>query len=299
METLHFSDIAEHHGFLGLPAPEHPLLAVSPISLNVKNVQLSCLDRDLIITTDFYSISLKHFISGEVFYGRTKYDFKNGVMIFVSPRQEIRTKGVKVESQGKLICFHEDFIRSHQLKERIKKYNFFNYSVNEALHLSPKEERLIMSIFDNIEQEYHGNFDEHSKEIILAQLDTLLRYAERFYCRQFQQRKEASNSTKDRFIEEFEQLSTEGIPTVEDIANQMNMTPRYLSDALKVETGKTAIEILHLHLIDKAKDLLLGSDTTVARVAYDLGFAYPQYFSRLFKKKVGMTPTEYRKHVHQ
>lgn len=303
MKHVHFSDITEQNAFLGIAEPEHPLLSVASFHSNINNDMTSCADNDFTISSDFYSISLKNIISGEIFYGRTQYDCKKGTMIFTAPKQEISTKGVKVESEGKSICFHEDFIRGHTIQQRIKKYNFFNYSVNEALHLSPREERLIATVFNNIEHEYHNNQDEFSKEIILSQLDTLLRYADRFYRRQFLHRQESQTLTKDKFIDALNKHvgiteHTNGIPSIETIAQQLHMTPRYLSDALKVETGKTAIENLHLFLIDKSKNLLLESNATIATVAYSLGFEYPQYFARLFKRKVGLTPTEYRKQSH-
>ncbi|MEM7401983.1 MAG: helix-turn-helix transcriptional regulator, partial [Pseudomonadota bacterium] len=180
----------------------------------------------------------------------------------------------------------------------------FSYAVNEALHLSPKEEQMMAGLFDQIEQEYHNNQDEFSKELILSQLDTLLKYANRYYHRQFLHRKENSSNLLDQFTDEVEKcmsnVQSEGksIPTIEDIASTLAMTPRYLSDALKVETGKTAIENLHLILIDQAKEMLLGSDATISTIAYSLGFEYPQYFARLFKKKTGLTPTQYRNMRH-
>ena len=166
MSRIHFSDIAEQNAFFGLEESEQPLLSVNSIKSAINDKAIACVDDEIILSSDFYSISLKNIISGEIFYGRTKYDCKNGTLIFTAPRQEISMKGVKIKSEGKLICFHEDFIRGHAIQERIKKYLFFNYSVNEALHLSPKEERLITTVFNNIEHEYHNNQDEFSKEII-------------------------------------------------------------------------------------------------------------------------------------
>ncbi|WOO40579.1 helix-turn-helix transcriptional regulator [Rubellicoccus peritrichatus] len=300
MQRIHFTELTEFHKFLGLPAPENPLFSVVSVSSRKPGNITSCADKEIVLSSDFYSISLKHITSGEIFYGRTKYDCKNGTMIFMAPEQEVRLVGLNIESTGRTILFHEDFIRGHKIKEEIRKYNYFSYAVNEALHLSPKEEQMISGLIDQIEAEYHNNQDEFSKELILSQLDTLLKYANRFYHRQFLHRKENSSDLLDKFIDEMEGYIADNrqeektIPAVEDIANAMAMTPRYLSDALKVETGKTAMENLHLHLINKAKDLLLKPDATVATVAYDLGFEYPQYFARLFKKKTGLTPTEYR-----
>jgi len=302
-EKQHFDDLTAYHRFLGLPNPEHALFSVTNMS-SAKSTDTSCASPDLTLSSDFYSISLKHITAGEIFYGRTKYDCQNGTMIFMAPKQEVRIVGLQVESSGRSINFHEDFIRGHSIKDEIKKYHYFSYAVNEALHLSPKEEQMMQGLIEQIEAEYLSNQDEFSKELILAQLDTLLKYANRFYHRQFLHRKENSSDMLDQFIAEIEgymneeQPEGQNIPSIEEIARRLAMTPRYLSDALKVETGKTAIENLHLHMIDKAKDLLLESNVTVATVAYDLGFEYPQYFARLFKKKTGMTPTEYRKSYH-
>ncbi len=302
-DKIHFNDLIEYHKFMGLDAPEHPLFSVVSIS-SAESKDTSCSSLDLTLSSDFYSISLKHITSGEIFYGRTKYDCKNGTMIFMAPNQEIRIAGIQIESTGRSILFHEDFIRGHAIKDEIKKYHYFSYAANEALHLSPKEERMMESLINQIEVEYQNNQDEFSKELILSQLDTLLKYANRYYQRQFLHRKENSSDLLDKFIDEVESFITENkleektIPTIEDIASTMAMTPRYLSDALKAETGKTAMENLHLHMIDKAKDMLMASNASVAEVAYDLGFEYPQYFARLFKKKTGMTPTEYRKSYH-
>lgn len=304
LKTMHFSDLAEYHEFLGQEAPEHPLFSVICMSSNTVQDVESCVDQQIALSSDFYSISLKHIISGEIFYGRTKYDCQNGTMIFTAPGQSIRVTGLKVESTGRTIAFHEDFIRGHAIKNELKKYHYFSYAVNEALHLSPKEEKMVSGLFNQIEMEYQNNHDAFSKDLILSLLDTLLKYANRFYHRQFLHRQETKSDLLDKFVNQVEVLiSKEGkldkrVPTIEEVASNLNMTSRYLSDALKVETGKTAIENLHLHMIDKAKDLLLDSNATVATIAYDLGFEYPQYFARLFKKKVGLTPTEYRKQMH-
>lgn len=193
---------------------------------------------------------------------------------------------------------HEDFLRGTSIQNIIEEASYFTYAVHEALHLSPREESLLTTIFDTLKQEYNHNHDAFSKDIIVSQLNTLLTYAERFYQRQFQQRMEVMQSQTTSFYEQFKSAlkdtPADRIPTVDSIANQLNMTSRYLSDALKVETGKTALENIHSYQIDKAKNLLLGSDDTVATIAHSLGFEYPQYFSRLFKSKVGMTPSQYR-----
>ena len=304
METHHFSDIADYHEFSGLPAPEHPLLSVSSFNRANDEGVIECYDRPVTISNDFYSISLKHVISGNVLYGRTKYDFKKGCMLFSAPRQKHVIEKLVFIDTSRSITFHEDFIKGHDIHRHIKRYGFFSYATNEALHLSPKEKQSVESIFDNIEIEYHNNQDKFSKEIILTQIDALLKYANRFYGRQFLHRQEMSGGvmTKfDRFIVgyfESGKFEVNGTPKVEEIAANLHISPRYLSDSLKAETGKTAIEHIHLYLINEAKNLLLDPNMTVAETAYKLGFEYPQYFSRLFKKKVGISPSAYQaKHV--
>lgn len=253
------------------------------------------------ITNDCYSISLKKIIKGHLSYGRTKYDFTNGALIFIAPRQVLQwDSSIVFEQKGFSINFHEDFIKGTELAQQIKKYGFFSYSANEALHLSPKEERQIESIVKNIEIEYHNNQDEFSKDIIISQLSTLLKYANRFYERQFLNRKELSNDLLAQFIQhlgayfESGQLEERGIPSIEHLADKMSVSQRYLSDTLKKETGKTTTEHLQLYLIDEAKNILLKPNKTISEVAYELGFEYPQYFSRLFKKKEGLSPSQYR-----
>ncbi|WP_020559537.1 helix-turn-helix domain-containing protein [Thiofilum flexile] len=180
-------------------------------------------------------------------------------------------------------------------------HNYFTYSVNEALHLSPKEEATLLSLYQTIESEYNNNQDELSREIILGLLDTLLKYANRFYKRQFIHRAQIQGQLSQRLhqvlINYFATGAAyqSGMPTVEWAANALSMSPRYLSDALKTETHKTAIEHIHWFLLDEAKNLLLDPQKTVAEVAYQLGFEYPQYFSRLFKRKVGMSPSDFQK----
>lgn len=295
----HFKTVSSYLDYLGLPRPEHPMLSV----FNSKgDGYLPCpRESSPPITNDCYSISLKKFVRGDLNYGRTKYDFTNGALIFIAPRQILQwDSSVVFERKGFSINFHEDFLKGTQLALQIKKYGFFSYSVNEALHLSPKEEKQIESIVENIEIEYHNNQDEFSKEIIISQLSTLFKYANRFYERQFLNRKELSNNLLERFnlqlSEYFELglLQEKGIPNIEQIANKMSVSQRYLSDTLKKETGKTTTEHLHLRLIDEAKNILLKPNKSISEVAYELGFEYPQYFSRLFKKKEGISPTEYR-----
>ncbi|MBM1108208.1 AraC family transcriptional regulator [Aurantibacter crassamenti] len=295
----HFKTLSSYLDYLQLPRPEHPMLSV----FNSKGDGfLPCpKESSPPITNDCYSISFKKFVEGKLNYGRTQYDFTNGALIFISPRQVLQwDKSVVFEQKGFSINFHEDFLKGTELAQQIKKYGFFSYSVNEALHLSPKEEKQLEFIVENIEIEYQNNQDEFSKDIIISQLDTLLKYANRFYERQFLNRKELSNDLLEQFNHhldtyfELGKLQEKGIPSIEQIATELSVSQRYLSDTLKKETGKSTTEHLHLRLIDEAKNVLLKPNKTVAEVAYELGFEYPAYFSRLFKKKEGLSPTDYR-----
>ena len=295
----HFKTLSTYLDYLGLPRPEHPMLSV--FSARGEGFLPCPKESSPPITNDCYSISFKKIVKGDLNYGRTTYDFTNGALFFIAPRQVLQwDKSVVFEQKGFSINFHEDFLKGTELAQQIKKYSFFSYSVNEALHLSPKEEKQIESIVENIEIEYQNNQDEFSKEIIISQLSTLLKYANRFYERQFLNRKELSTSLLEQFNKQvfryFEtgQLQENGIPTIEQIADKMSVSQRYLSDTLKKETGKTTTEHLQLLLIDEAKNVLLQPNKSISEVAYELGFEYPPYFSRLFKKKEGISPTEYR-----
>ena len=296
----HFKTLSSYLDYLKLPKPEHPMLSVFS---SKGDGNLPCpRESSPPITNDCYTISFKKFVKGDLNYGRTKYDFTNGALIFIAPRQVLQwDESVVFEQKGFSINFHEDFLKGTELAHQIKKYGFFSYSVNEALHLSPKEEKQIESIVENIETEYHNNQDAFSKEIIISQLNTLLKYANRFYERQFLNREKISNDLLEQFnmhltaYFESGQLQEKGIPSIEQIANNMLVSQRYLSDTLKKETGKTTTEHLQLHLIDEAKNILLQPSKSISEVAYELGFEYPPYFSRLFKKKEGISPTKYRK----
>ncbi len=295
----HFKTLSAFFEYMQLPRPEHPMLSV----LSATGDQFLPCPRASSppISTDCYSISLKKTIKGNLNYGRTKYDFTNGALILLAPRQMLQwDSSVVFDQKGFSINFHEDFLKGTELAQQIKKYGFFSYTVNEALHLSPKEEKQIESLVDNIEVEYHNNQDAFSKDIIISQLSTLLKYANRFYERQFLNRKELSNNFLQQFKQQLDdyfesgQLQEKGIPSIEEVAEKMSISQRYLSDTLKKETGKTTTEHLQLYLIDEAKNILLKPNKSIAEVAYELGFEYPQYFSRLFKKKEGLSPTKYR-----
>lgn len=300
MKNINFKNISEFNLAQNLPKPENPLFSIGNKKLNADEIE-DCIssNKEVSYTNQFYIISLKKIVSGELIYGRTKYDCDTGTLLFSAPNQTYITKDIVISSESWFIAFHDDFIRGLDIRKRIKNYNFFNYNVNEALHLSPKEEQTIKTIFRNIESEYQNNQDEFSKEIIISHLETLLKYADRFYKRQFLNRKDINKDLITKFKEvlntylEEGLLEEDGIPSVEWMSDKLGVSHRYMSDSIKAETGKTAVDQINLFLIEEAKNLLLNPNTSVSETAYKLGFEYPQYFSRLFKRKVGMSPSEY------
>lgn len=302
-----YNSISEFHEQNQLTPPENPLFSVIHTQLKADE-KMSCetkpIKEPISVTSQFYSISFKQIISGELVYGRTQYDCSNGTLLFTSPGQTLIFKGLVFSAEAFHISFHKDFLNGTTLFDKIKTYNFFDYSVNEALHLSPKEETLLKTIFKAIETEYQNNQDEFSKEIILSHLETLLKYADRFYKRQFLNRKPINQDLYTRFKGILDHyfsnnfLEEKGIPTVKWLASQLQVSHRYMSDTIKSETGKTAIDQINLYLIEEAKNLLLIPNTTISDTAYKLGFEYPQYFSRLFKKKTGMSPKQYIEQAH-
>ncbi|NRF37458.1 AraC family transcriptional regulator [Pedobacter foliorum] len=291
----HFKTISELYKLNGFPQPENPLLSLITCSqLN------SCTLAYTEFSSDFYMIALKKMKSGTFLYGKTKYDHDNGSMSFIKPRQLIKLENIELEEEGFIIYIHEDFLLNHALHSEIKKYGYFDYEVNEALHLSPKEEEIIWDLYHKIQTEYNNNQDEYSKDIMMTHIDSILKYAQRFYKRQFLNRDVLSGTITSKFLAilntyfESGQLKNEGLPSVKYMADQLNTSARYLSDLLKQETGKTALDHIHIFLIEEAKNLLMSSDSTIAETAYQLGFENPPYFTRLFKKEVGLTPMEYK-----
>lgn len=306
MKIIVNNTITEMHEKHHFSPPENALFSILHMQQNKDEIN-HCDEEETMepisITNGFYAISFKNIISGEILYGRTKYDCTNGTLLFTAPHQTMIFKGLAFSSEAFHLSFHKDYLNGSELFDKIKRYNFFNYHVNEALHLSPKEEELVKTIFKNIETEYHNNQDEFSKEIILSHLETLFKYADRFYKRQFLNRKEINKALFTRFKDILDtyfssnQLEEKGIPTVKWIASQLKVSYRYMSDTIKAETGKTAVDQINLYLIEEAKNLLLAPNASVSETAYQLGFEYPQYFSRLFKKKVGISPKEYIENV--
>ncbi|AUD05968.1 helix-turn-helix domain-containing protein [Spirosoma pollinicola] len=253
-------------------------------------------------TLSLYAIILKETNCGDLRYGNQYYDYAEGTMVFFGPGQIITNEpeGEPHQPYGKALVFHPDLIKGTSLGKQIHDYSFFSYQSHEALHLSDKERDVVITCFDNITSEVSQNIDRHSKQLIVANLELLLKYCLRFYDRQFITREHANHGILEQFEAELneylfgEKLGTEGVPTVAYFAQALNLSPNYFGDLIKKETGKSALEFIQLHLIDLAKERLFDTSKSVSKIAYELGFKYPQHFTRFFKQKVGVSPIEYR-----
>jgi AraC family transcriptional activator of pobA len=295
---MHFKSLSDVHRCNNYPEPEHPL-----ITLFTCNPLRSVTSYE--VSTDFYVIAFKQFSSGEIRYGKTSYDHQSGSMYFLKPNQSIQMKNIALDGEGFEIWFHEDYLIGHALHKDIRKYSYFNYELNEALHISVKEQQIIWELYEKIANEYRNNQDEFTREIIIGHIESILRYSMRFYKRQFLNRFVQSGTTTTKFqtalASYFEKglLETKGLPTVAMFAAELNLSPRYLSDLLKQETGKTAMDLIQSFLISEAKNLLNQSNFTVSETAYRLGFEHPTYFSRLFKKEAGISPNQFKKQLNK
>lgn len=291
--------ISEFHELRGLPKPEHPLISVvdyAAIRHSAENNQISWV-------FDFYSISLKRTSNAKMKYGQQQYDFDGGVMFFMAPNQVFSIEvdnNIVPKHSGWILLIHPDFLWNTPLAKNIHQYEYFDYSVNEALFLSEKEEATVNNIIGNIQQEYHSNIDKFSQGIIISQIETLFNYADRFYQRQFITRKITNHQILDRLeklLTDYfnnDDLITKGLPTVQYIAETLNVSPSYLSGLLKVLTGQSTQQHLHNKLIEKAKEELSTTNLSVSEIAYNLGFEHSQSFSKLFKSKTSLSPLEFR-----
>jgi AraC-like DNA-binding protein len=290
--------ITELHESFGAPKPNHPLITV--IDLSEVSVPEEMLYQKL--TNPFYTITLKTKTSVEFKYGRDYFDFSEGVLLGLAPNQiiEIDEVAEKGAMEGWALYFHPDLIRESSLIDKIEDFGFFSYQANEALHLSEKEREALSQIIEKIKEEYQSNLDHFSRNILVSNIELLLNYIQRFYSRQFLTRKTKNTDVLNNFQRllkayfEAEDISIIGLPKVSYFAQQLNLSDSYLGDLLKNETGMHAQEHIHQFIIEKAKNRLLQTNHTVSEIAYDLGFEYPQYFSRLFKKKTGVSPNKYR-----
>lgn len=293
---LKIDSISQLHELMGYDKPNHPLIGISH-KVDVK------LERELInqnFLFNFYKISYKRTLKDKLGYGQGYYDFSEGGMIFTAPNQMLSTTEEDLEYEGLTLVFHSDFIRNYPLAAHIKNFGFFSYSSNEALYLSDKEKQTIFSVFENIKTELNSNIDDFSQDVIVSYIEVLLNYSNRFYKRQFITRK-AVNSD---MLTKIEQLLTEyfdqdktlqkGLPTVEYLASELHLSPRYLGDMLRSLNGQNAQQLIHEKLIEKSKEYLTSTQLSVAEIAYQLVFERPQSFNKLFKNKTNQTPLGFR-----
>ncbi len=293
-----FKTISEFHRFRNLPKPEHPLISV----INLESVKRLPANEPS-LAFDFYFISMKRNFNAKVKYGQQECDFDEGIMFFMAPGQVLRIeveKDALLQHSGWMLLVHPDFLWNTALAKTIKQYEYFDYSVNEALFLSDKEETTIAGIMQNIEQEYRSNIDAFSQDVMVAQIELLLNYSNRFYNRQFITRKKASSDLLvklENLLNEYfdrQNDSQSGLPTVKYIADKLNVSPNYLSDMLRTLTGQSAQQHIHNKLIERAKEALTTTSLSVGEIAYRLGFEHPQSFNKLFKNKTNISPLEFR-----
>lgn len=297
-DILQIKSIKEVHDTLGLPAPKHPLISI----IWAKDFPDVKQFVGLKYVSQLFNISMKDGIEGAMGYGRNSYDFTEGMMVFSRPQQvlTIQDKTIQEDAKGWMLMVHPDLFRKSELAQSIDSYSFFDYEVNEALHLSDEEKETLTDLVLKIEKEINQNIDKHSQKLMISTLELILDFCNRYYDRQFYVR---TNYNKD-LISKFNHIIRDyyksdrplssGVLSVKSCAEQMNMSPNYLGDLIKAETGRSAKDHINDYVIDRAKNLLLGGGDSISEIAYSLGFEYSQGFGKLFKSKVGMSPSQYR-----
>lgn len=292
-----FNSLSQLHKAMGIGAPPHPLISI----INYGEAKFEPKDFENGIILNFYKISFKTKFSGKLKYGQGFYDFEEGGMSFVSPGQLLRMQDEEADYSGMSLHIHPDLLRSYPLNFQIKQYGFFNYSASEGLYLSEKEKTTILSIYQFIQDELNERIDKFSQDVIISQIEVLLNYANRFYDRQFITRKVVNNDmlTKlEKLLEDYfkeEKTVLKGLPSVNSLAETLNVTPRYLSDMLRNLIGVNTQQFIHEKVIEKAREYLAKDEMTIAEIAYQLGFEHPQSFTKLFKSKTALSPSDYKK----
>ena len=293
---LRFNSLAEAHHALGLPPPQHPLISL--LDATAHPVQVAETHGPHVLS--FYKIALKTG-AGQLAYGQGQYDFTEGSLLLAAPNQLLGSAHETGCQGGPVLLVHPDFLLGYPLAKTIKQHGFFSYATNEALHLADKEKATLLALFGNMEEELSSRLDELSQEVLLAQLDLLLTYAQRFYQRQFLTRRPANRLLLQQIDElldayfEAQQPLVQGLPTVHYLAAQVNLSPSYLSDMLRSLTGQNAQQHIHHQLIERAKERLAITSLSVGEIAYELGFEHAQSFSQLFKAKTNTTPLAFRR----
>ena len=291
---MNIETVAEYNDMLGVET-RHPLVSVIDLT-KAKPM------RHLRHTFGFYTVFLKEAKCGDLIYGRQYYDYQEGTVVCLAPGQVIgiEDNGETFQPKGWALCFHPDLIRGTSLGSHIKEYSYFSYEVNEALHLSQQERKIFVDCLHKISHELEHSIDRLSRRLIATNIELLLDYCLRFYERQFITREHVNNDILTRFETlldryfESGRAQQEGLPSVKWCAGELCLSPNYFGDLMKKETGKTAQEHIQFKLIDIAKELVLNPGRSISQISYELGFQYPQHFTRMFKKVVGMTPNEYR-----
>jgi len=284
---------------MGQAAPSHPLISI----MNYGDAEFDPKDFEQGIILDFYKISFKTSFSGKLKYGQGYYDFEAGGMSFIAPGQLLKMQDEEADYNGMTLHIHPDFIRHYSLNTQIKQYGFFAYSAAEALYLSEKEKATILSVYRFIQEELSERIDKFSQDVIISQIELLLNYANRFYDRQFLTRKTVNNDILSKLEQLLESYFTEdkslikGLPTVNSVAENLNVTPRYLSDLLRNLVGLNTQQYIHEKVIEKAKEYLAKDELTIAEIAYHLGFEHPQSFNKLFKSKTSLSPSAYKNNL--
>lgn len=291
------SSITAMHHYLKLKKPTNPLISV----FDFNEVSVSPDTILSAITTEFYVIAIKSDCAGRFKYGQQYYDFEDGIMYFIAPHQVVQFEDILLSDvKGSVLVIHPDFLQGYPIASSIKDYGYFSYSANEALHLSEKEENSVTEIIANIRRETENNMDVFTQDLLISNIDLLLKYCDRFYNRQFLTRKKVNNDLLTQLEtlldEQFKNnsLIINGIPSVQFIANQLHISPNYLSDMLRVHTGQTTQQHIQNRLIAKAKELLSTTSMSVSEIAYHLGFEHSQSFHRLFKNRTSLSPLEFR-----
>ena len=295
-----FKTISEFHEFVQLPKPQHPLLSVVDVGT------IPHLDREKAtrMVFDFYSISVKRMRNVQVKYGQHSFDFNEGILSFMAPNQvfsiAVADQDEEVEKSGWVVYIHPDFLWNTPLAKTIQQYDFWDYSLKEALFLSAREEATILNLIFAIQQEYASTIDRFSKQIIVSHVESLLHYADRFYHRQFLTREKANHQVLERLetlLQDYfnsDNLVERGLPTVHYVADCLHLSPKYLSNLLRVVTGQNTQQHIHARLIAKAKEKLSTTNLTISEIAYELGFEHLPSFSKLFKSKTNLSPLEFR-----
>ena len=295
-KTLHkFESLNDFHRVFGLQKPLHPLISF----IDIADMKYNAGELADSIVLDFYKIAYKTLLCGRAKYGQNYYDFGEGGLVFTAPNQVFESPDDNVNA-GFILLVHPDFFLSYPLAKKIRQYGFFSYAANEALHLSDQERATIMSVFKIIDEELKSRIDDFSQDVIISQVELLLNYSNRFYKRQFITRK-AVNSDLLQKLEEIlddyfdkEQSLKLGLPTVQYLSGQLNISASYLSDMLRSLTGQNAQQHIHHKLIEKGKEKLSTTNLSISEIAYHLGFEHAQSFSNLFRKKTNFSPLEFR-----